>query len=299
MTTFSQLIDEVIDNLQGFTASPDQSTFITSAVDAVTTSLSVDDISQVSRGVAELGREKVLVLKADANGSVVTLAPFGRGYRSTASTHAANSQLTMSPSWPRANVATQINNCLLALYPTIYAVKTAPLFTTNGVQYQFDIPDTAERVVDVRWFFTSVDGWQRARAWEVEQTAPTTINDGLSNTRYISIYDAIPSGATVQVLYATRPVALVNDTDDFATTTGLTDSVKDVVILGTSAWMAQFLDVGRMTVASAEADAMSQNRQAGSASQIAARLMQQYQQRLSFEAAALVARYPIRAHKTR
>jgi hypothetical protein len=296
VTTFAQLVDEVIGKLQGFTVSPDQVTYITADITSGATALTVDDPAQLGSGIAEIDDELIYIKAVDNTTGSVTLPPFGRGYRSTtAAAHTANTKFVMSPDWPRSMVKQEINRTIAALYPTLYAVKEAPTFTTNGVTYQFDVPAASERVVDVRWLFNPVDGWMRAHQWEQENSAPTSF----TNDRYISIYDALPPGSTVQVLYATQPTALVNSADDYAATTGLPDSSSDVVVLGVMARLAQFLDLGRLTIESASADALAQQRPTGGPTQIAAQLYRQYQQRLEDERKSLSQRYPARAHKTR
>lgn len=297
MSTYSSLTDEIIQNLQGFTVSPDQVTFLTGGIDAAVTTLTVDDITQMGRGQAEIDSEMVYIKATDATTGTCTLAPFGRGYNgTTAATHAANAKVVMSPTWPRSKVKSEINRAINALYPTLFAVKSAPPITTDGITYQFDAQDDSERIVDVRWISEVLDGYQRAVKWEQENTSPA----GFGTTgQYLSIYDAIPGGATVQVLYAARPANLVNDSDDFATTTGLPDSCSDLVVLAVMSRMAQFIDVGRLPVESASADALAQQRPTGGPTQIAAQLYKQYQQRLADEQRALSLRYPPRGHKVR
>lgn len=296
MTTYAQLVDEVVTNMQGFTVSPDQVTYLTADITSGALTMTVGDSSALGQGIAEIENELVYISSVDTSSGTVTLMPFGRGYRSTtAAAHVANTIVTMSPSWPRNTVKREINRAVTALYPTLYAVKEAPAITTDGVTYQFDIPVGAQRIVDVRYLFTTFDGWQRAIRWEQENLAPTTF---LFDS-YVTIQDRIPSGATVQVLYATRPTILVNDADDFATTTGLSDGVTDVVVLSVMSRLAQFLDVGRLATESASADALAQQRPTGGPTQIANNLFKQYQLRLEEERKALSQLYPARAHKTK
>lgn len=296
MTTYASLADEITQNLQGFTVSPDQVTFLTGSVDNAVTTLMVDDITQMGRGQAEVDSEMVYIKATDSNTGTVTLAPFGRGYNgTTAVAHSANAKVVMSPTWPRSKVKSEINRAINALYPTLFAVQAAPPITTDGITYQYDVPALAERVVDVRWLFNTFDGWQRSVKWEQENSFPSTSLTG----RVVSIYDNLPAGATVQILYATRPANLVNDADDFATVTGLTDSCSDLVILSVMSRMAQFIDVGRLPVEAAAADALAQQRPTGGPTQIANQLYKQYQQRLADEQRALTQRYPVRGHKVR
>lgn len=296
MTTLASLADEIVSNLQGYTVSPDQVTFLTGDLAIGATTLAVDDSTQVGSGIAQIDDELVYIKGIDQSSGTVTLAPFGRGYKgTTAASHTANTMLVMSPDWPRFNIKREINRSILSLYPTLYAVKDAGAFTTDGLVYQFDVPADAERVVDVRYLAASFDGWQRAVMWEQENSAPSGF--GVTG-RYVSIYQAIPGGATVQVLYAARPTVLANDSDDF-TTTGLTESCADLVVLSVMARMVQFLDVGRLPSESASADALAQQKPVGTPTQISAQLNRQFQDRLEQERRALSTRYPARPHKVR
>lgn len=296
MTTYGQLVDEVVTNLQGFTVSPDQVTYLTADITSGALTMTVGDTSALGQGIAEIGDELVYIQAVDSSSGTVTLMPFGRGYRSTtAAAHLANSIVTMSPQWPRQTVKREINRAITSVYPTLYAVQEAPAFLTDGFTYQFDLPTAATRVVDVRYLFDTFDGWQRAIRWEQENLAPA----GFLNSAYVSIQDRIPAGATVQVLYATRPTILANDSDDFTTVTGLHDGCTDLVVLSAMSRLAQFLDVGRLPVESAAADALAQQRPTGGPTQIAGALYKQYLGRLEEERKALSQLYPARAHKTK
>lgn len=294
MTTYAQLIDEVISNLQGYSIAQEQFTTLASSLDSSSTTVTLADSAQVSKGVIEIDKELMLVGSIDTTANTATVVQ--RGYRSTtAAAHASGAIVTRSPAWPRSIVAREINNAITGVYPSLYGVYAAPTFDADAITYQFALPALAERVVDVRFLFTDFEGWQRSGKWEVERIAPASFG----STAYVSIYDRIPIGSTIQVLYAARPQPLVNDGDVFATVTGLDDGVTDVVVLGACAWMAQFIGVARLPSQSAAADAMGQNRQPGIEVQTARALQQQYQARLAAEAAALATRFPPRSHKVR
>jgi hypothetical protein len=85
----------------------------------------------------------------------------------------------------------------------------------------------------------------------------------------------------------------------FETVSGLDDGVRDVIVLGTCAWMAQFIEAARVPSQTAAADAMGQSRQPGSGLTVARSLQQQYQARLAAEAASLATRFPPRKHFVR
>lgn len=297
MTTFSEMVTGVIDQLQGFTAAPDQATSLKLPIDANATTLTVDDPNMLSRGFIQIEDEILWVSSVDQATGQVTIAPYGRGYRGTTkAAHAAGVEVTYSPVWTRNAVKREINNQVSAVYPTLYAVKAAPIFNwPGGFTYQFALPADAERVVDVRFKFTAVNGWQRATAWESEHSGPSDFAGG----RFVSIYTDIPPGSQVQVLYACRPAPMVNGTDDFSAVTGLADGIRDVIELGVMAKLARFMDTARLSVQTVEADQLDQPRQLGSATNVANDLFRQYQIRLSAEQQALSTRYPARKHRTR
>lgn len=297
VTTFGQLTDQIISNLQGFTISPNQVTFVTGSMGTTDLTFVVDDITQMGKGLAEIDSEIVYIKAIDTTSATCTIAPFGRGYSgSTAATHAANTAVVMSPDWPRSKVKAEINRVVGALYPTLFAVKDAGAITTDGITYQFDVPADCERVVDVRYQWDTLDGWQRAVKWEMESQSPAGFG---ATGRYVSIRDCIPAGSSVQVLYAARPTAMSADADVFATTTGLADSVTDVVIYAVMSRLVQFIDIGRLAIESASADALAQQKPTGTPTQISTQLYRQYLLRLAEEQRALTQLYPVRGHKVR
>lgn len=285
------MVDEITSNLEGFTVFNGQSTHLTADATDSDLTLSVADAAQVGAGVIEVDNELMWVTGADQSASTVTVAPYGRGYKGTVkAAHAANTQIRMSPAWPRAMVAREINNALAGVFPMLYGVSAAPAITLNGVLYQFGLPDDLERVVDVRYKFTDFDGWRRVDAWDVDHGSPADFgSDGM-----LSIYSGVPAGSTVHVLYAHRPKPLTSGTDDF-TATGLPDQCRDVIVLSTMARMARFMDAARIPLR----DSLNEPRGAGTATDIANDLFRQYQTRVLEEQAALSNRWPARAHKVR
>lgn len=292
MALFGEVIDEVISKLSGHSMTGDRLATLTGDIAVGDLQLTVDDATGFSRGLVEVDQEIMYVSSYDTTSNTLAVPPWGRGYRGTVeATHDTGAMVSVSPSWPRFSVAREINNQITALYPGLFAVASTE-FTTDGVAYQYDGSLPAERIVDVRWFFIKTYGWQRATQWELDHTLVTT-----GSTRF-NVYDPLPPGTTLQVLYATRPSTLADESSPW-TNTGLTDSVKDLVVLGTIAQMAQFIDVSRLPVLAAETDSQAGGKQLGSAFQVANQLRQQYQQRLAQEQAALYQKYPLRLHKVR
>ena len=71
-------------------------------------------------------REAVTAINTfDKNNLTLNVIPgFGRGYGGTTpAPHAENSQVTLTPTFPRVNVKKAINDTVNAMYPLIFAVK--------------------------------------------------------------------------------------------------------------------------------------------------------------------------------
>jgi hypothetical protein len=116
----------------------------------------------------------------------------------------------------------------------------------------------------------------------------------------VTILSNVHPGRTVNVWYTAVPNTMESGSDDFETTTGLPASTKDVIVLGAAAHLASFVDPGRLTFGSAEADQQSQiaGRAYGAGTNAAKYLWALYQQRLQYEAQKLDNRNPIRLHYT-
>jgi hypothetical protein len=115
----------------------------------------------------------------------------------------------------------------------------------------------------------------------------------------VNIYDKIMPGRKVQVYYSTLPNDLTNNTDDFATVTGLPESSRDVVTFGAAYRLLSYLDTGRINLSSAEAD-INDNKLPSSAGASASKyVFALYQQRLMEESTKLQDRFPIRVSYTR
>lgn len=293
MTTLDDMVDEVLSNLEGFSQASGASTHLTAGISPTDLILSVNNASTLSTGLVEVDCELMWCVSSDASASNALLAPYGRGYKgTTAVAHALNAQVRMAPNWPKSAIVREINNAIAGVYPMLYGVEAASTFNLSGFTYQFNMPASAQRVVDVRFRFSTLTGWERCREWELEHSAPSTdFTDGVM----LSLYGGVPQGATVQVLYAKRPSPLSAGSDDFGNVTGLDDGAKDLIVLAAMARMVRFVDLGRLP----NRDAVGDQRQLGSATSLANDLFQQYQVRLSEEQTALSVRYPPRYHKVR
>jgi hypothetical protein len=100
-------------------------------------------------------------------------------------------------------------------------------------------------------------------------------------------------------VYATEATALSNNNDVFTTTTGLPESVRDVVILGAAYRLLTYLDPARASMVSPQADETDAKRPYGSSANATRQLFALYTQRLAEETRAQQQQYPARVHYSR
>jgi len=295
MATFSALVDSTIMYLSGYTNRQDASTHLTAGIAAGDVSIPVADTTVLSRGLVEIDSEMIWV---DSLGtSTLTVPPYGRGFRgSTAASHLTGARVVSAPLFPRFLVKNAINDAIQSVFPSLNGIGSTS-FTFNPAVTTYSLPTGTESVLQVRWQAIGPSKeWLPVRRWDMDSaTNLTAFPTGSS----ISLYDAIVPGRTVQVTYVKQPTPLVNDTDDFATVTGLPASCEDLIRLGAAYRLVPFLDSPHLTGNTAEADFSSNMRPVGAAGQLGKQLLQMYRLRLEEETNKQQSLYPIRAHFTR
>lgn len=296
MTTYNQLVEEVLINLEGFTLRQDRTTYLTSGIDSDDLSLALASGENIGKGVVEIDDELIHLDSVDRTDKSAVISPFGRGYRgTTAASHSANTKVTFSPSFPKVSIKRAINDTIKAVYPNIYGVASTT-FTANSAQTTYSLPAAAETVLAVSWDSVGPSGeWIPIRRWRQDPTANST---EYANGNTLSIYDGIVPGRTVQVVYTKEPTELSSGSDVFTTVTGLPASCRDVIVYGAAYRMVSFIDPGRLTFTSPEADQNDTTRQFGSGTNTARYLLALYQQRLQEESQKLNGKYPVRVHYT-
>jgi len=296
MTTFNDMVEEVLINLEGFTLRQDRTTYLTAAIDSDDLTMSLASGDNIGKGIVEIEDELIHIDSVDRSDRSATISPFGRGYRgTTAASHALNTKVTFSPSFPRLSVKRAINDTIRAVYPNIFGVASTT-FSYNAAQTTYSLPANAETVLALSWDSIGPSGeWIPIRRWRQDPTAATA-EYATNNT--ISIYDAPVPGRTIQVIYTKEPTVLSSGSDVFTTVTGLPESTRDVIIYGAAYRMVSFLDPGRLTFTSPEADQNDTTRQFGAGTNTARYLLALYQQRLQEESQRLHGKYPVRVHYT-
>jgi hypothetical protein len=300
MSTFAQLVDEVRTNLSGYTLRQDRITYLTNPGGINTTALdiSIGNSENLAKGVIEIDDELIWINTFDKNNLTLNAIPgFGRGYGGTTpSPHAQNSQVTLTPTFPKVNVKKAINDTINAFYPKLFQVASTT-FTFNAAQITYALPDDARDVLFISWQTPGPSReWLPVNRWRIDRMANVS---AFNTTRTLSLYDKIVPGRTVQVYYSTIPNTLTNANDDFATVTGLPESSRDVVTLGAAARLLSYLDTGRINLSSAEADINDTKLPSTAGASASKYVYALYQQRLNEESTKLQDRFPIRVHYTK
>lgn len=303
--TYDQLVDEVLINLNGYTFEQDRTTYLTEPVTTLTspssspTILKLASTDNVGKGILEVGEELMFVTAFNRVSNTATVAPYGRGYLgTTASTAAADTKVTIAPTFPRSVVKKAINDTIRAMGSALHSVKQTS-FTYNAAvtTYEFDNLDI-KNILTMSWQEVGPSKeWIRIRRWEFDSFADVGVWGSGSQT--VTIGDYITPGRTVKVVYLTDPEVLVNNSDVFASTTGLPDSAKDVVVFGASYRLLTYLDPARAAQTSPQADEIDSRRPFGASQQAARQLFALYTQRLAEEVSHQQESFPARVHYSR
>jgi hypothetical protein len=262
------------------------------------TAIPIGSSNNLAKGIIEINDELIWIDNFTKENNTMNAAPgFGRGYQGTSpSPHAVNSQVILTPSYPRTNIKQAINDTIGSVYPKLWAVYSYT-FTFNASQTTYALPDDVQNVLFMSWQTTgSSREWLPLKKWRQDLMA----NIATFNTqKTINIYDNIQPGRTVQVWYAATPQTMTSGTDDFSAVTGLPESCRDVIVYGAAYRLLSFVDPGRINLTSAESD-LADSKVPGAAGSTNSRYIYAlYQQRLQDESLKLSDKFPIRVHFTR
>ena len=296
MTTFNEMVEEVLINLEGFTLRQDRTTYLTAAIDNNDLTLALASGDNIGKGLLEIDDELIHIDSVDRSDRSAVISPFGRGYRgTTAAAHTVNSRVTFAPSLPRLSVKRAINDTIRAIYPNVYGVASTT-FTFNPSVTTYSLPAEAETVLAISYDTIGPSNeWLPIRRWRHD---PTSNVGEYATGNAISIYEPIVPGRTINVVYSKTPTVLTNASDVFTTVTGLEETSRDLIVYGAAYRMVSFIDPGRLSFTSPEADQNDTTRQFGSGTNTARYLLALYQQRLQEESNRLNGKYPVRVHYT-
>jgi len=247
--TLGDLIEDVEGLLHGHTGQDEQVTYLDGAISSSALSLVLGSIEGLRRGVIEIDDELFWVDSVDAVSRTVTIAPFGRGYRSTtAATHADKSKVTMNPLLPRNRVRRVINETIEAVGGELFGVANGTLSYDSGtVTYELSaatFPDLLDVLAVSYDSETSIDSWITVRRWKFTDKANAT---AFPSGKSIDLYDPIRSGSDVNVTYTKNTVAFADGASTTAlfSATNLPASCKDVITYGAAARLAWAIEGAR------------------------------------------------------
>jgi len=298
--TFGQLIDEVRTNLAGYTLRQDRITNLANAggIDANDLAIKIGSAENLAKGIIEIDEEQIWIDSFDKqNLTLNAIQGFGRGYNGTTpAPHAQNSQITLTPTFPVNNIKKAINDTINSYYPKLFGINSTT-FTFNAAQVAYPLPPDARDVVFASWQTVGPSKeWLPINRWRMDRMANVAAFD---TNKTINLYEKIMPGRTVQVYYSVIPNTLTNNSDDYASVTGLPESSRDVTVLGAAYRLLSYLDTGRINLSSAEAD-INDNKLPSTAGASASKyVFALYQQRLMEESTKLQDRFPIRVHYSR
>ena len=305
MPTLSNMIDEVLINLAGYTYQQDRATYITQDVPATASTIASPIILQlastdnIGKGAIEINEELFWLDSFDRVSNTATVPPYGRGYLGTdIAAHTAGTKVTITPTFPRYVIKKALNDTIAAFGSNIFAVKTTS-FTFNAAQTTYAFNNlNINNIMTIMWQDTGPSQeWFPIRRWSWDSLASSTAFGAGAQT--VTIGDFVQPGRTVKVIYATDPVAFTSNSEDYATQTGLPNSTRDVAILGASYRLLTYLDPARASQVSPQADETDSKRPFGASQTATKQLYALYTQRLNEETARQQSQYPIRVHYSR
>jgi hypothetical protein len=299
------MINEVSMNLSGYTLTQDRSTYLRSAVAATASSsaapivLSLGSTENVGKGIVEVDEELFWIDTYDRIGNTATVAPYGRAYLGTTlAAHAADTKVTIAPTFPRFSIKRAINDTIKGLSGILFAADTTTITYSSAVS-TYRLPATGDslnirNILSVAYESIGPSKeWIPIRSWRLDSNANST---SFTSEQTISIYDMITSGRTIQIVYSKDPTAFTSNSEVFTTQTGLPESCRDLVVTGSIYRLLANLDPARAAMVSAQADETDSKRPYGSSQSLTRQIYALYTQRLAEEVKSQQNKYPIRVH---
>ena len=298
-TNFDQLVSRVKQQLLGYTRDQASISYLTANLNATDTTFTVDvdTVTNISRGLIEIGDELMLVKKFDRASGVVTLLPSGRGAEgTTATTHSTNDIITDDPMYPRARIKEAINDTINATYPDLWVFGEYE-FPKIAARYEYPLPVEVEDVYKVYvntigpsavWFPLSSWRFNPQASTTAGQVKPTPTPTGKSLQ---IMRDFIVPGRNIRVTYKKKPNVLVGNSDDFETVTGYPDRYVDLITYGACWRLLPAYEAARLQQSQIEATERAPLVPTGAGAQAASYYLNLYTRRLQEERDRLFSLY--------
>lgn len=301
--TFDDIVSRVKQQLLGYTKNQASITYLTQPMTStdVTFTVDTDTVRNVARGLVEVNDELMLVKKFDAGSGTVTLlgnAATGRGVEGTdPAAHALSSIVTASPDFPRVRIKEAINDTINGVFPDLWVFGEFE-FPWRAARYEYPVPADVEWIHTVNPNTIGPSGvWFPASSWRFNPKASTTPGQvkptPTPTGKSIQVMrDFIVPGRNARVIYAKKPNLLVNNDDDFETTTGFPARYIDLITFGACWRLIPAYEAGRLQQQSIESTERAPLVPSGAASNASKYYFQMYQTRLNEERDRLMLLFP-------
>lgn len=290
-TSFDQLVSRVKQQLLGYTRDQASISYLVAPLNATDTTFAVDvdTVTNISRGLVEIGDELMLVKKFDRASGTVTLLPSGRGAEGTvAATHSTNDLITDDPMYPRARIKEAINDTINATFPDLWVFGEYE-FPKIAARYSYPLPTDVEDVYKV---YVNTIGpsavWFPLSSWRFNPQASTTAGQvkptPTPTGKTLDIMrDFIVPGRNIRVTYRKKPTTLANNSDDFETVTGYPERYIDMIVYGACWRLLPAYEAARLQQSQIEATERAPLVPTGAGSQAAQYYLSLYTRRLQEE----------------
>jgi hypothetical protein len=285
MTTFDQLVQQVRQQLFGFSMNQESVSELAVSMTAGDTSFTCDaaTVINLSRGLVEIDDELILVKTYDSTSGIVSVMGLanGRGYSgTTAASHSAHALVTSNPAFPKARIKEAINQTIQCLYPELVVFSSTEI-TKIAPQVEYELPSDLSDV----WYVTGQligpsKVWQPLPNWRYNPKADTSV---FPSGKSLQSFDYVTAGQKIRVVYAKTPNTLSAGTDDFAATTGYPDRYTDLVVYGTCMRLLPAMESARLQQQAVEATERATLVPPASAAKAAQLYASLFQQRLQEE----------------
>jgi hypothetical protein len=277
------MVEDTASEVSSYVRNQESITVLTQAVNDSELTLTVDDASAISRGLAEIGDELIYVKSVNTTAGTITVIPGGRGWRGTTSTsHGVNTVLRNNPTFPRAQIRRALNDTIRGI--DLRAIDSHE-FEFDGTQYAYALPTNFQDVTGVAWDAPdTTEIWPLIKRFRLDRNFRVSGDSSTMRTAIVLLESPMP-GRTVRVQYAKFPTALSSDGDDFVSVTGLPASAEDVIRLGAMWRLVSTIDPGKVVAMTPSADLVDSPVPSGESTTVARYLYQLFTVRLAEERA--------------
>lgn len=289
--TYDNLVTRVKQQLLGYTRDQASISSLVQPMTATDTTFMVDPetVTNLSRGLIEIGDEMILVKKYDRSSGVVTVMGGinGRGAEgTTAASHDINTLVTDDPRFPIQRIKEAINDTINGVYPDLWVFAEYE-FPYIAARYEYPLPVDVDDVYKVVVNTIGPSGvWFPSQKWRFNTVASTTSGQvkptPTPTGKSLQIYDFIVPGRNVRVTYSKPPTNLTLGSDLF-TSTGFPERYVDLITYGSCWRLLPAYEAARLQQQNIEANERAPLVPTGSASDASKFFFSLYQKRLDEE----------------